>query len=196
MRLSEMSGDSGLASALKEQLALIAFVVLFAGMISTETYYAAYGIRYQFLGLSVAHLISRGLTSVLDSPILLLTFLSAIAWLGGGARLFATHKQNRAGLVQPVTYALVFAIVVVTYFSAVAAGRNAAEQDLKNTTSRLPVVQAMTDAEGKPLSFGGYRLLTVGQENVAVFKPVASHAESPFIHILKRDAVGEITITR
>lgn len=191
-----MVDNSGLVSALKEQLALIAFIVLFAGMISSETYYAAYGIRYQFLGLSVAHLISRGLTSVLDSLILLLAFFSAIAWLGGGARFFVSRKPNRAGLVQPVTYCLIFAIVVITYFAAVAAGRVSAEQDLNNATSRLPVVQAMTNAEGKQLPFEGYRLLTVGEKNVAVFKPVSSQAESPFIHLLKREAVGEITITR
>ena len=84
--------ETGLASALKEQLALITFVVLFAGMVSTETYYAAFGIRYQLLELSVAHLVSRGLTAVVDSPFLLIAYVAAILWLSAGAPMVC-HAQ-------------------------------------------------------------------------------------------------------
>ena len=111
-------------------------------------------------------------------------------------RWFATRKPKWAGLVQPVTYVLLLAIVVITYFSAIAAGRHAADLDLGASTSRLPLIQAMTSAKGTPLAFGGYRLLTAGAATIAVFRPVTSPAESPFIHLLKRDDVGEITITR
>lgn len=187
---------AGLTSALKEQLALITFVVLFAGVVSTETYYSAFGIRYQVLALSVPHLVSRGLTAVIDSPFLLLAYLTAIVWLSAGAAWIGRERPGLAGFIQLISYVLIFVVVAVSYYSAVAAGRHGAETDLAGATSRLPTVQSMTSPEGKPLPYEGFRLLTAGADTVAVFKPAQSRAESPFIHLLKRDSVGEITISR
>jgi hypothetical protein len=185
-----------LASALKEQLALMTVLVLFAGLVSTETYYAAFGIRYQLLELSVSHLVSRGMTAVLDSPFLLVAYVAALFWLSFGAGWFGARRPSWSRLVQPATYGLVFAIIVVAYLTSVSAGRDAARRDLGAMTSLLPVVQAMKSTDGRTLPYVGYRLLTAGNETVVVFKPIGSPAESPFIHLLKREDVGDITITR
>lgn len=194
--MTQSSAPAGLASALKEQLALITFVVMFAGLVSTETYYSAFGIRFQVLALSIPHLVSRGLTAVIDGPFLLLAYLTAIVWLAAGAAWTGVQRPRLAGFIPLISYALIFVVVAVAYYSAVAAGRHAAERDLAGATSRLPTVQAMNSADGKPLPYHGFRLLTVGADTVALFKPAQSRAESPFIHLLKRDSVGEITISR
>lgn len=194
--MQSKTNATALAGALKEQFALILFVILFAGLISTETYYEGFGLRYQFIELSIPHLVTRGLTAVFDSPLLLLAYGIAIVWLSAGAALFVRSRPHMVGFVQIISYAVILVIVVVAYFSAVAAGRHAANLDLAASTSRLPTVQAMTSTAGAPLPFAGYRLLIAGPQTVAVFRPTASPAESPFIHLLKRETVGDITISR
>jgi hypothetical protein len=186
-----------MAAALKEQLTLITFVILFAGLIATETYYAAFGVRYQLLELSVTHLVYRGLTAALDSPALVLAYLVTIAWLSFGAdRLAGMRRPWVRRSLQPITYALILVVVGTTYFAAVAAGARFANLDLQARTSRLPVVQEIKDSEGKPLPFAGYRMLMAGKDTIVVFRAVDGPAESPFIHLLKRETTGEITLLR
>src|SRR5690242_5635927 len=43
--------QEALSSTIKDELILISFLVLFVGIISTETYYHVFGVRYQFLSL-------------------------------------------------------------------------------------------------------------------------------------------------
>src|SRR5438477_9600817 len=70
-----------LPGIIKDQLILLSFLVLLAGIVSTETYYAVFGVKYQFLSLPSFHLIYRGLTSLFDAPLLLLTYAAAALWL-------------------------------------------------------------------------------------------------------------------
>ncbi len=187
---------SGIASALKEQLALITFVVLFAGLVSTETYYAGFGVRYQVLEFSITHLVYRGLTAVLDGPWLIVAYLIAMGWLAGGSAGMAGRWPRTAPWVQPITYALVILVVITTYLAGIAAGAHAADVDLRSGTSRLPVVRELKNKDGKAMPFAGYRLLFAGKDIVILFKPAASTAEVPFIHLIKRDDTSDITLSR
>jgi hypothetical protein len=48
-----------LATALKEQLALLASLVLLVGLVSTDAYYASFQISYQQLALPTARVAPR-----------------------------------------------------------------------------------------------------------------------------------------
>lgn len=196
MMQKKEKADSGVTSALKEQLALITFVVLFAGLVSTETYYAGFGVRYQLLELSITHLVYRGLTAAIDSAWLIIVYVLAIGWLSFGAEWTSGRSNRWAAAAQPISYVLVILIAIVAYMAAISAGARAANLDLRNETSRLPVVREIKDSSGKPLPFAGYRLLMAGKDTVVLFRATSNDAESPFIHLLKRDETGEITITR
>lgn len=193
---STSHNDSSIAAALKEQLALISFVVLFAGLVSTETYYAGFGIRYQVMEFSITHLVYRGLTAVFDGPWLVLAYLVAISWLAGGSIRIAKWWPSTAPWAQPITYGLVILVVIVTYFAGVAAGAHAANIDLGAESSRLPVIRELKDKDGKAMPYKGYRLLFAGKDSIIIFRSAANSAEVPFIHIIKRDDTGEITLSR
>ena len=186
-----------ISAALREQLALITFVILFAGLVATDTYYAGFGLRFQLLDLSMPYLVYRGLTAALGSYALVLAYVLTIIWLSIGADwLGSSSRPFLRTCVQPLTYILILVIVVVTYFSAIAAGQAAALRDQDEKTSELPVVRSITTSDGKPLPFEGYRMLLAGKDSILLFKPKSGPSESPFMHILKRDATREITITR
>lgn len=190
------SDDSTIASALKEQLALISFVVLFAGLVSTETYYAGFNIRYQVLELSITHLVYRGLTAIFDGPWLVFAYLVAIGWLAGGSAIVSKRWPRTTPWTALITYSLVILVVVVAYFAAVAAGANAANADLAAETSRLPVIREIKDKDGNLMPFADYRLLSAGKDSVIIFRPAENSAEVPFIHLLKRGDTGEIILSR
>ena len=186
-----------ISSALREQLTLVTFVILFAGLVATDTYYAGFGIRFQLLDLAMPFLVYRGLTAAFSSIVLIVIYALTIAWLSYGAvQLASSAKAAVRGSVQPVTYALILLIVVATYFAAVSAGRTAAVRDQTARYSQLPVVQSLAAADGRPLDFQGSRVLFAGKDSVVLFKATNGPSEVPFMHILKRDDVGEITISR
>lgn len=186
----------GIASALKEQLALVTFIVLFGGLVATETYYAGFGIRYQVMELSVTHLVYRGLTAALDGPWLILAYLVAIGWLAGGGAWVAARGPGWSRWSQPITYALVIALIVLAYAAAIAAGAHAARLDLAERTSRLPTIREIRGKDGNALPFAGHRLLFAGKDSVILFKATDTDAETPFVHILRREGTSDITLSR
>jgi hypothetical protein len=175
---------------------LLTFLVLFGGIVSTETYYAAFGIHYQLLDLPIPHLVYRGLTAIIESWPLLVAYVIAMAWLAVGADLIAARSQRWAKWTPLATYGLIMLVIAVSYFAAIDAGRRAAQNDLMARTSGLPVVQQLSSAKGQVLPFQGYRLLNAGKDDIVVFKAVGGEAEVPFIHVLKREDIGEITLSR
>lgn len=188
--------ETGIASALKDQVLLISFVVLFAGLVSTDTYYAAFGLRYQLLDLSVQHLVYRGLTALTDGWLLGLAYLLSIFWLAAGHSLAGAKWPRRATWLQLATYGVVILVTAVAYYSAIAAGREAAGRDVLVSRSRLPAVQQISDSEGALLPYSDYRLLLAGKDRIALFKPVPDHTQVPFIHILRAEEISAIVITR
>lgn len=185
-----------IASTLKEQLALLSFLVLFAGIVATETYYTAFGVRYQVLDLGLPHLIYRGVTAVLHSVMLIVAYAVAIFWLAVGADWIARFGRFAGRLVPLGTYVLIALVVATSYFAAIDSGRASASQDQSAMTSALPIIQAIQSSGGAALPFRGFRLLTAGKDTVLIFKPVSSIAEVPFIHVFRRDQIGEITLSR
>jgi hypothetical protein len=187
---------SSLAAALKDQIALISLLVLFAGFVSTDTYYSAFGLRFQLLDLPINHLIYRGLSALVNSSLLAPAYILAIAWLAFGAQLVQRYLKATNEQAQAISYTVIAVAVIAAYFGGIVAGRNAANEDILEATSRLPVIQSITNSKGEPLQFEENRLLLNQKDRVVVFRPVKTLTELPFVHILRGDDVGEIVVTR
>jgi hypothetical protein len=72
---------TSLSGVIKDELYFISLLILFVGIISTESYYHTFGVKYQFLNLPVFHIIYRGLTANIANPVLLFSYLIAVGWL-------------------------------------------------------------------------------------------------------------------
>lgn len=188
------SGEAGVSAALKDQLALISLLVLFAGFVATDTYYAAFGLRFQLLGLSLQNLTYRGLTALVTNWLIGLVYLISILWLAVAPKLAAHGTFRWRKWIQPATYGVILCVLVAAYFGAIAAGRNAALRDM-GVASTLPIIKSISDSKGD--SYSGFRLLLSDQNQVVVLKTVTNpDVDVPLIHILRRTDVSQITLTR
>jgi len=186
------------AAALKEQIALLSLLVLFAGFVSTDTYYAGFGLRYQTLDLPVDHLMYRGVTALFHSGLLSATYVLVVAWLAAGAPLLAERGRFSEINVRAISYAIVALSVAVAYEAGVVEGRKAAVQDRTDTTSQLPIVQSL---QGSGIASGGYegwRVLIASKDQIVLFQAVslASQTQIPFTHLIPADKVHELVIRR
>jgi hypothetical protein len=188
--------NDGVAVALKEQLLLVSFLVLFAGMISTDTYYAAFGLKYQFLDLPTEHLIYRGITALTTNWSLGVAYALSIFWLATGWSLLLSRFPKREQWLDLMTYLIVLLVMGVGYYSAINSGAKAAAVDLCESTSELPKVEEATDTNDKKIPIDGYRVLLSGKDTVAVFRATDQVAQVPFIHLLKREDIRELTLLR
>src|SRR5580704_16765245 len=109
----------GLAEILKEQLALIALLLLLSGTVYADSYYAQFGIKLSSLGFSSSYLIYRACTVVIDHPWVSLPYLLSLLWFGFDEIVIRT----RPGLRSLRTVAAYLALVLVIAFSYVAASR-------------------------------------------------------------------------
>lgn len=166
------SSDRSLADLLKAYLAALATLVTLAGLVSTEAYYQAFGLRYQALGLGAQHFVLRGLTAVFESLWMLIVYLAAVTVLVGdgfiGAR-FKSYKQLKPVLAAVVMLAFLWA----GYFVARESGEKQALQDMVAATSKLPRLlefQVDPSACGIRCDFEGYRLLLTDSDAVYVLK--------------------------
>ena len=195
--MASESKAGALASGIKDQLALVSVLVLFAGFVATDTYYAAFGLRFQVLDLSIDHLVYRGITAVITSWPLAAAYILAVGWLAYGAQLLKLARPKiTSQATEAITYGVVLAVTIVAYFSAIASGRANAADDILQSSSRLPVIQSVRNAAGTELPLTGDRLLLSTKDLLVVFKAVNDANEVPFIHMLKGDDVHEMVVSR
>src|SRR5882672_3320256 len=96
-----------ISGIIKDQLVLISFLVFFVGIISTHTYYASFGIKYQFLDLPTFHIIYYGLLILIDAPYLVIPYVLVIAWLGLDGYSAASRLRRFTQLRGLLTYILI-----------------------------------------------------------------------------------------
>src|ERR1041385_7956062 len=158
---------------IKDQLVILGSLVLAVGIISTHSYYAAFGIKYQTLDLPTFHIVYHGLLILVDAPYLLVPYFIAVAWLCFGSYASTRDWNKFITLRIPLTYALILGLFVVTFPLARLAGTKQADADLHEQTSRLPRIVNMELSNGTKYGFGdGYRLLEADSTYTTVFKPL------------------------
>lgn len=179
---------------LKEQLALLALLVLLTGTVSVERYYESFGLHYQFLDIPGEHLVYRGLTVVFDSTKVLILYFGAVIWLIADDRLsesghtFFYHWRNA------LAYAWVLGLAFLGYFFSVAAGERQAERDMGAGT-RLPKISWSSDetlgenCRSRVLDpTQDLRLLLESADELVLFVPMAAPSASAtpdVIHVSK-----------
>jgi hypothetical protein len=169
---------------LKEQFALVTFLVLYVGLVHTEAYYSRLSVSYQFLDLPLSHLVHRGLGSLFSSPYLLLPYALAVASLAFARNVFLGTVS--AGRRLALMACLVGALILITYPLARFAGTRAALADLHTETCRLPRIVNLERSEGEPLTLkDGYRLLLIGKDYVVIFKPLPRDATNIVSNIIR-----------
>ena len=184
------------AADLKEQVALLALVVLFVGLISTEAYYAEFGVRYQDLGLPVTHFVYRGLTTLVNAYAIAALYVLAALWL---FLLDALHTRISRPRAVGGTYVLVVLLLVTGYPLARSAGLREARKDMTYGDSRLPTVECLVSAEGscRP-EYRRFRYLVTANGQIMIFLPVqrTQTATYPVIVHLPQGDVHEMRTTR
>lgn len=195
-----------LSSSLKDDLVLFGFLVLFVGLVSTDTYYAAFGIRYQFLSLPSFHVVYRGLSVLILAPYLLLPYAITIVllWLDRDVSRVNRRIAFRRWRTL-LSYGLIMLMLTITYPLARYAGNREAERDLYEDTSNLPeVVNLILEGETQETdeffekTDTHYRLLLTDADYVIVFKPLPPGARGllPNIKRLKKGDVHVIETNR
>lgn len=183
--------EKSTAAVLKEQIALIAILVVLVGTVYSDSYYAAFGLRYQSLSLPAAHIIYRGFTVLVTSPYVAIPYLLAVGWLA----LISTRRptpwidQNQIWL----TYVVIVGVLFLAYPLTVHAGLSAAAQD-RGMESHLPRIKRMLSAhaDAGPCLPDQCRLLLIDADYLYVFVPQKDSNDVPSLKRLDRKEFDEI----
>lgn len=185
------SKEKTTVAVLKEQLALIGILVVLIGTIYTDSYYAAFGLRYQSLSLPASHVLYRGFTVLIGAPYVAIPYLLAVVWL---ALMSIKSESTWIGRNQVwLTYLILTTILGLTYPLTVHAGLSAAAQD-RGMGSRLPKIKRMmsSHADAPACQPDQCRLLLTDTDYIYVFAPQANQNDLPNLKRLDRKEFNEI----
>ncbi len=183
-----------IAAIIKEQLVILGSLVLAVGIISTHSYYAVFGIKYQTLDLPTFHMVYHGLLILIDAPYLLAPYVIAVAWLCFDAYASQMNWSRFIRMRMPLTYVLILVLFAVTFPLARRAGTKQAQADLHEATSTLPKIVNMELANRTTYNLGdGYRLLEIDSTYTTVFKPLDVNDTSTLPNI-KRFSKSQINV--
>lgn len=174
-----------ISEVIKAELAVIALLVFFIGILSTDAYYSAFSLKYQFLDLPPFHVIYRGLTVVPDVPYVILPYLVAAAWLGMDRHWIERYGERFLRFRTIASYGVIFILLAATYPLARHAGVKQATMDMYESTSTLPRIVWMKMEDGSSIGIERrYRLLAVDSTFVVFFKPLDGGTAESLAHTL------------
>jgi hypothetical protein len=183
-----------ISGIIKDQLVLIGFLIFFVGIISTHTYYASFGIKYQFLDLPTFHIIYHGLLILIDAPYLIIPYLVAVVWLGLDSYTKVKRWRKLAQLRGVLTYILVIPLLAISFPLARHAGEKLADVDLHENSSQLPKIVNLQLSSGEKYGMADqYRLLVVDSTYTVIFKPLDPGDNSTLPNI-KRFSKSQINV--
>lgn len=191
--------DGGpLAAAIRDELLLLGSLVVLVGIASLEAYYSAFGLRYQFIGMPSSHILYRGLTILLDAPLLLVPYTIAATWI-----LIDRYAATDSWVMRaraPMTYVLIVVLLLGTYPLARMAGLDQARQDMVEATTSLPRVLSILLENGESFEpeRGEYRLLLVSADELVVFLPEERRVRDavPNVIHIKKSTVNTFNTAR
>jgi hypothetical protein len=188
--------DSDFIGALRDQLALISVLILFAGFRYVEAYYSWFGIRLSNLDLSIQYLIYRGLTSIFSDWWISGVYLLSVGWLIW-CSIQPFDRAKPKAYIQFISYSVIIIAVVVTYFAEANLGTEAFKDDATLTTSRLPRIKGILDERDAQInSMTGLRILYDSRDELILFNPVQIRGAIPNLIILKREDVDALDVER
>jgi len=132
---------------IKDELFLIAFFILCSGLVFTDSYYQKFGIKYQFLDLPVMHIIYKGLTLILNYPLILFPYFLTIVVMIVEIQVTKKAVKKLLDYIIPFGYLFLFINLLILYPIADKAGRSQALLDMNENTTGLPKIMYLESDE-------------------------------------------------
>jgi len=184
--------DKRSADFIKDQLIILSFLVLYVGIVDTEAYYSAFGVRYQLLSFPSFHVMYRGLTAVRAAWYLAIPYVLILLWF-----YFEERHKDRLSPGTRILVSSMMAIVLVSISYPIAqyVGFQEAYKDMNEKTSRLPMIACLRYTDDKECRYQHHRLLLSIGDEIILFQPVSRPSYPNVIH-LKRGGVDEFTTSQ
>jgi hypothetical protein len=186
---SKQDSEPSVSALVRDHLVVLSLFVLFCGIVATEAYYAAFGIRYQTLGVAVEHLVYRGITTVARSPVLLLLLFAATVWLAT-IDLLEGRRRNHRRFRLIASYGLVFLLIVGGGWASRRSGIEDARLDMTTSTTRLVRLECLTSGPSDPkIDLEDHRLIIAGDDYLFSILPQDDVATSvPTVSMTPKEA--------
>ncbi len=194
MRRNEIEDVKPQLGNVKDELFLISFIILCAGLVFTDSYYQRFGFKYQLLDLSAMHIIYKGLTMVINSPFMLIPYLLTVGLIL--FEVFAIRKKMNLFLMMrtPVIYLFLIINLLIIFPLAKNAGVKQAMIDIKSTSSGLPKIKTLISKDFTiKAPMDNYLLFMIDGSFVTVFVPLDENEKNAY-PIIKRVSKSEISL--
>lgn len=178
---------------IQDELFLITFFILCSGLVFTDSYYQRFGVKYQFLDLSVMHIIYKGLALILHYHLIVIPYFLTIAVMIIEIQLTNKNKDKILDYKIPFAYFFLFVNLLILYPIADNAGRAQALVDMNDSTTGLPKIEYL-QSEQLTLEYpkDKFALFSTNNDFVVFFKlSTNTNAEIP---IMKRIRTADIKI--
>lgn len=179
---------------IKDELFLISFFVLSAGLIFTDAYYQRFGFRYQALNLSTLHIIYKGLTMVFTSPFMLIPYFLTVALIMLEYLAIRKRLIIFLSLRTPIVYLFIIVNLLIVFPLAKSTGKKQALIDMHENTSGLPKIRLLKSEE-LTIQYpeNKYLLFLVDENFVVYFEPLKQEDVNVY-PIIKRVSKNRVTI--
>lgn len=188
-RRHDMDVHSDLLKVIKDQVLFAASFFSIFGLLMMDSYYQAFGVNYQFLGLSASHILYRGVTLVFFNWMFVTVFLMIligvfVSYVKINVPMASSHVPPNVGSYVILSIALFFG-----GYLAFTTGRSTAVRDMYVDTTTLRQITGFHStnrekkilldklmANGEPLL-----LLSGADDKIIVFNPPKLQASYPRI---------------
>jgi hypothetical protein len=172
---------------IRDQLYLLSLLIIFVGIVSTDTYYQAFNVKYQTLNLPASHIVIRGMTAVFTNWYILLSYAVAALWLVYQKAIVLVVSRKLLLFAGILPYLFISAVIAANYPLASFAGKTMANIDMQSDTSRLPRIISISrkscTTSNSDCSYSGARMLVYDGSYLIVFWPLEKGSGSELINI-------------
>jgi hypothetical protein len=171
---------------IRDQLYLLSLLVIFVGIVSTDTYYQAFNVKYQTLNLPASHILIRGMTAVFTNWYILLSYAVAALWLVFQKAIVLTVSKKLLVLAGILPYLFIGAVIAANFPLASFAGKTMANIDMHANSSLPRIISISRKSCTTPNSdctYSGARLLVYDGSYLIVFWPLEKDAAAELINI-------------
>jgi hypothetical protein len=192
------SRPQAFAEIVKGDFLLIGAFLLFLGLISTDAYYRAFGLRFQFLTYPWNLIIFRGLLTVIRYPLLWLFILLMVIAFQVDRYLARSTKFRHQGLRISFLYLLLAITISIMPVLGTHIGSREAADDMAWSTTTLPRISKIVGGDAQPIPCTHCLLLMLDSSQVVYLAALDQGDKDvlPQTKILARSNVSIVETTR
>lgn len=194
---SSASNAQTLAEIVKADFLLVGAFLIFLGLISTDAYYRAFGLRFQFLTYPWNLIIFRGLLTVVRFPWLWLFLLVMITAFQFDRSLSRNPTLNHTWRIGAGYLCIAIVVACLPQFGTYLGAREAAT-DMEWGTTTLPRITKVVSSDGQQEDCPHCLLLLMDSSEVVYFGALdkGENDALPQTHIRARASVTSIDTSR